>query len=610
MSALEQHHMVMLGGVLESEYVPYLPVLLDKLKSAEETAKKNRSRAFSAFALKNLCGIPAKVAAEAVVDDFDDFGIDAIYYHAQSETLYLVQSKLKAAEQFSQEEALAFCQGIRKLIRQDFTGFNENVQKRQVEIEDALDNNCNRIKLVIAHTGNGISRHAEKAVRDLLEDETHGEERLDSIPIDYDASRVVKDLREARAYEQVDADLFVSKCVKVEEPRLTYMGLVDLKDLVVLHDKHGKALYDKNIRTFLGHRTEVNTSIRQTLADNPKDFMYLNNGVTALGHLIEPKGANQAKQGKKKLKIKGLSVINGAQTIASSARFLADNPGSDISAAKVALTLIRADSNGAFGKQVTRARNHQNPVQFANFAALDEEQERLRRELAVLNIHYDYKAGAVEVTNDPRRIRIEEAAQALAMLLPDPRYVVWLKKEPAQLLDTASDAYKALFTPAVTPFQLANAVQLNRYIQKRAMVESSAATGLERLTYKHGAYALAWAMAKRVQTAINGTTLIDENKLTVELSTPFDELRQTLWDTTKSIIMVAGGSLYIKGPLALFRNQGDVLSLLERLLVHHYDLSADPALPHKKSRFAPGQLYPIDLFSYLVSKAPQIGNVT
>ena len=54
-----------------------------------------------------------------MVDDFDDYGIDAIYYQAASETLYLFQGKLKASEELSQDEALSFCQGARKIIKQD-----------------------------------------------------------------------------------------------------------------------------------------------------------------------------------------------------------------------------------------------------------------------------------------------------------------------------------------------------------------------------------------------------------------------------------------------------------------------------------------------------------
>lgn len=612
MGALEQHYFVTLEHVLDSEFVPNLPPLLDTTRPQAEQKLKNRARAFSAFALHNICDISKIDAARAVVDDFDDYGVDAIYYHAQTETLYLVQSKLKAAEQFSQDEALAYCQGIRKLIKQDFTGFNKNVENRTTEIEDALDN-CSHIKLVIAHTGSGISKHAKQAIEELLADEDHGEERLDQQVLDYDSKRIVDDLRSAKAYERVDTELWVEKCSTVSEPKVTYFGLVQLLDLVKLHEKHGKALYERNIRTFLGHKTEVNTSIQKTLDEKPKEFMYLNNGVTALCQEIYPKSAKAAQGGKKRLKLRGFSIINGAQTIASSAKFLADNKAKGISDARVSLTLIKADADGDFGKSVTRARNHQNPVLLANFAALDDEQERLRRDLAYLGIHYAYKAEAADGVNDNSRICIDEAAQALAMLQPDPRYVIWLKKEPAQLLDTTSVQYKTLFASTVTAFQLANAVRLNRYIQNRMATEAKSGSGQERLTYKHGGYALAWVMAKRLSQSINGTALLDEAKVKTALSAPFDQLRQTLWDATKSATI--GGLFsttlyYSKGPLALFRNQTDVLPLLQNIMVAHYDLSADPVLEHKKKLYKTGQSYPEDLFAYLVSKAPQIGNVT
>lgn len=602
MGALEQHHLVTLEQVLDTDFVPNLPPLLDTTRPQAEQELKNRARALSAFALHNICDIPKVAASRAVIDDFDDYGVDAIFYHAQTETLYLVQSKLKAAKQFSQDEALAFCQGIRKLIKGDFSGFNKNVENRLVEIEDAIGD-CNHIKLVVAHTGDSISMHAKQALDELLADDTHGETRLDPQVLDYDSTHIITNLRSAKAYERVDTDLWVEKCSTVGEPKVTYFGLVQLLDLVKLHNEHGKALYERNIRTFLGHRTEVNVSIRKTLDEKPKEFMYLNNGVTALCQEIYPKDTSAAKGGRKRLRLKGFSVINGAQTIASSARFLADNKDKSIAEARVSITLIKADADGDFGKSVTRARNHQNPVLLANFAALDDEQERLRRDLAYLGIHYAYKAEAADGVNDDTRICIDEAAQALAMLQADPRYVVWLKKEPAQLLDTASATYKALFSPAVTAFQLANAVRLNRYIQNRMAVEAKSGSGPERLTYKHGGYALAWVMAKRLSNAINGTALIDNAKVAAALSAPFDQLRQTLWDVARPVTM------YSKGPLALFRNQTDVLPLLRDVMVTHYGLDTDPVLVHKRQAHKPGQLYPEELFAYLVSKAPQIGNL-
>lgn len=591
--------MALLETALGKDFVPHLPPLQDQTKPADQQTKKNLSRAFSAFVLHKLCEISPADAAAAVVDDFDDFGIDAVYYQGSSETLFLVQGKLKASETFSQNEANAFCQGARRLIKQDFSGFNAHVTKRKQEIEGALEA-CSHIQLVVAHTGAGISSHAETAINDLLNDD-HGEERLNNTVIDYGSARVALDLKVGQAYPRVDGILTLHDWASSMASRKSYFGLVKVSDLVGLHEKHGKALYAKNIRVFLGQTTEVNRAIRDTLATKPSDFLYLNNGVTALCEQIDPKNGTRAE---KKFKVTGLSVINGAQTVASSARYVEENKGADISAASVMVTLIKSDSDEAFGKAVTRARNHQNPVLLANFAALDDQQERLRRELAYLDIHYAYKAEGPDNGLDPKRIRIDEAAQALALLQSDPRYVVWLKKEPAQLLDTESAAYQNLFRAGLTGIELANAVRALRYVQSRMLVEAVVANGPERLTYKHGAYALGFILVKRIRQAIAGAALIDETKLKAELGAPFDAARQTLWGTVQP-------KTALKGPLAIFRNQTDAVPLLRDAMITHYGLGADPAIAPLQATVVPTDPYPQKaLFDFLSAKAPQVGNIT
>jgi AIPR protein len=600
MAPLSPDYMALLETTLARDFVPHLPPLQDQTKPADQQNKKNLSRAFSAFALHKLCEISPADAAAAVIDDFDDLGIDAIYYQGSSETLFVVQGKLKASETFSQDEANAFCQGARRLIKQDFNGFNGHVTTRQVEIEGALEA-CSHIQLVVAHTGAGISNHAETAIKDLLNDEDHGEERLKKTAVDYGSVRVAADLQAGQAYPRVDANLTLHDWASSMAPRKSYLGLVKVADLVGLHEKNGKALYAKNIRVFLGLTTEVNRSIRDTLATNPADFMYLNNGVTALCEQIDPKNGTRDK---KKFKVTGLSVINGAQTIASSARYAAENQGADISAASVLVTLIKSDSDESFGKAVTRARNHQNPVLLANFAALDDQQERLRRELAYLDIYYAYKAEGPDNAQDPKRIRIDEAAQALALLQSNPRYVVWLKKEPAQLLDTESTAYQNLFNATLTGIELVNSVRALRYIQSRMLAEVRAANGPERLTYKHGGYGLGFVLVKRIRQAIAGAKLIDDAKLKTEIGAAFDAARQTLWGAVQP-------KTALKGPLAIFRNQTDAIPLLRDVMIDHYGLAADPAIAPLKAKAALTDPYPQKaLFDFLSTKAPQIGNIT
>ena len=310
-------------------------------------------------------------------------------------------------------------------------------------------------------------------------------------------------------------------------------------------------------------------------------------------------------KGGKKFKVRGFSIINGAQTIASAAQLLEDNSKADISAARVSFTLIKASDSDEFGKSVTRARNHQNPVTLSHFVALDDEQERLRRELAHLDIHYAYKAEASDNKSDPMRIGVDEAAQALALFHPDPRFVIWLKKEPSRLLDMNTEQYKTLFSATLSAIKLANAVQFLRYVQCRMTTEVRAASGQERLTYKHGNHAIGWVLAKRVANECSGARLFDEGKLRDGIGVAFDQLRQTVWAVTGNRINIT-----FKGPLALYRNQTETIPLLDSIIIQHYNLGADPVVAIKKNQQTVGQAYPKDLFEYLIAKAPQIGSLT
>jgi hypothetical protein len=601
MPALSPEHLSLLLANLESDYVPLLPALLPNTQPPTEQNKKNQSRAFSAFTLRHLLGITEKDAAKAVIDDFNDVGIDAIYLHGASQTLYLVQTKLKQGAEFKQEEALAFCQGVRKLLVQDFTGFNKHFTDRQAEIQSALDD-CESIRLVVAHIGAGISHHATTAMNELIADDTHGDTRLATTILHFDAALIVPALQASRASRRVDVEKFIIyKWATLSDPRTTYFGYALLSDLVALHGKEQSALFDKNIRLFLGPKTEVSQSIQQTLAAKPAHFFYLNNGVTVLCERITAKSTTE-RGGGKRLKITGFSVINGAQTISSASQFVADNPGADISTARVAITLIHADADGGFGKSVTRARNHQNNVETAHFLALDDEQERLRRELSVLGIQYSYKAELNDGVLSETKIRAPEAIHALALFHRDPRYILWLKNEPSSLLDIASDRYKALITPQTSAFHVVNAVRFARHVNGLMSIQARG-TGPEILTYRHGAPALGWVLAKRLSHEQSGTKLFKTANIASVLSAPFDELRQTLWEKTDL-------SRGVSTPLVIYRNQTRTLPIIEQVALTNYKLTADPVVPIKRAeRSNRKEAYPEDLFNYMISKAPQIGGL-
>ncbi|WP_262964284.1 AIPR family protein [Methylobacter psychrophilus] len=595
MTALPKEFMGALKGILEQRYVSDLPDLLVD-KGPEQNKNKQLSRAFSAFVLQHILDVPAHEAAKSVVDDFDDNGIDAIYYHEKTETLYLVQSKLKASESFKQEDVQAFVEGIRLLIKQKFDNFNANVQSRCLQIQAALDS-CNHIKLVVAFTGDGISKHALEALERLTSDDDLQEERFDSQIITYNSENIIESLRSERACKQVNDQIKLKGYQKINEQREVYYGVAKLSDLAALHEKYGKDLYEKNIRYYLGStQSNVNQSIRTTLGDNPQDFLFLNNGVTALSEIVDPKSTVA---GYRNINVRGFSIINGAQTVATAAEYIKNNPKSDLSSAKVMLTIIKANAADDFSKKITKARNHQNPVLSAHFAALDDNQERLRQDVAIQGYAYHYRPGAISHSTN-QIIKLDEAAKALALLENDPRFLVRLKSESARFVDKDTNEYKTIFTDDVRATQLINAVKIYREIRTVILANENSAAGWVKLTYRHGVFCIAGILLKRLSNRIKSSDVLTDKEIKDLISLPLDELRQQTLDIVDSHRILGG-------PLALFRNQGHTLPIINALMIKNYGHSANATVTNLRNVSKGTDKYPMQmLVDYLISQAPQI----
>lgn len=601
MTALATNFLRILKTKLETEFVPHLPELLKKNAPKEEQDKKQLSRAFSGFVLHKMLGIGIAEAAKSVVDDFDDNGIDAIYYATLSKTIFLVQTKLEATKQFDEPDAIRFRNGVELLLSQRYDRFNTNVQNRKEELDNAFDE-AEKIRLVVAYVGSGFSDHANKALKALLEDEEHHEAaRLHSDIEEYGPEKVHSDLLAEQSLGVVNDSLRLTKWQHLGGHRDTHIGVALVSDLVTLHTKHKKALYERNIRYFLGSReSDVNKSIQETLRTSPDDFFYLNNGITALADLVEsPKGTKV----NKRLTLRGLSVINGAQTISSAAEFVSQNPGCDISAAKVLVTIIKADSEGKFGRSVTRARNHQNPVSTGNFASLDPRQEDLRRELAYLGYSYHYRPEATPRSADTSAsiVTMEQAMKALALFDFDPRYAFWLKNEVARFQNAESNEYRGLFTQSLTGTQLVNGVKFFRFVRDVLAANAQTIGGAEGLFYRHGVFVVAAVVAKKFRNRMSETNVLRQEQINQLLSAPLDECRQTCWDMARP--MVGQG----RSVLAFFRNQSNTVRLLDACMATVNGLTETDAYQALKKVADKNEAFPQEkLFRYLATQAPQI----
>ena len=584
---------------LEEDFVPILPALIRPSKVEEENIVKNQSRALSAFVISKLCGLKDKKAADAVIDDFDDGGIDCIHY--KHPTLFIMQTKLKESEQFNEEDALKFKNGVLNFLNGEHQNFNSHFQKRKIELEEAI-NECEQIQIVVAEIGNGISVNAQRIILSLLDPDVTDDPRVTNQILEINYKNILEYLLSDYSQRRVDAELFIENHKEIKEPHETYIGTISIDNLVDVHKDFGDDLFQRNLRTYLGEKQKegVNQAIKATLSDSPENFFYLNNGVTALYEsLIIKKKGNQ-----KRFVVTGLSVINGAQTISSASSISDELIDEQLKKAQVLITLINSNAGSDLGKAVTKARNHQNPVNIADFVALEGIHERLRLECALSGVIYNYKTGLKTPATGLNIIDKAGAASALMLTTKDPRYPVWHKKDFNSLLNVKSSQYNNLFYEELTGVTLINSDILFKAINRLMWgKEASASNYWERMTYRHGKVALAWIFAKKCRNLIDAPLPLDINVLLVALSAPFDEVREFFWQEAEKIVGYEGNP----GPLALFRNQSLALPLITRIMINAFKESLDDEiLQRTRSAHDYNDPYPVKLFNYLISKAPQI----
>ena len=92
-----------------------------------------------------------------------------------------------------------------------------------------------------------------------------------------------------------------------------YVTTIPARFLYNQFRKHRTRLFSANITDYLGSRqsdSNINNGIKRTLKDAPDNFWVFNNGVTVLVHDFR----ELEEKNKKFLLVRGMSIVNGAQT--------------------------------------------------------------------------------------------------------------------------------------------------------------------------------------------------------------------------------------------------------------------------------------------------------
>ncbi|HSH61665.1 MAG TPA: AIPR family protein [Acidimicrobiales bacterium] len=189
--------------------------------------------------------------------------------------------------------------------------------------------------------------------------------------------------------------------------------------LADLLQQYGDRLFSANVRGYMPSRRtaqNINHNMERTARDRPGYFWAFNNGITGLVHdYIAPTTHGP----RETLTLKGLAIINGAQTTGALARSRASN----LSDAAVLARFVRCDDDSIVDDLI-RFNNSQNPIKPSDFRSTDQHQERLRSQFAAIPDVTYYGARRGGEQDRARRpgnlIPSDTTAQCLAAFHGDP----------------------------------------------------------------------------------------------------------------------------------------------------------------------------------------------
>ncbi|URN10015.1 AIPR family protein [Actinomadura madurae] len=441
----------------------------DDLRGYQGSAYEQRflSRALTASAVRLVTRCDHKAAGQAVIDGSDDQGIDGVAVDESSRDVWLFQAKWSDAGKgkMDQGEALKFIEGLRLIERREFEGtFNDKFEPFKGQLDVAMGDARLRITLVIAVMGPPVLSDAvEKLLKRTLKEFNHRGPMLDYRVIG--VAEFHEQLRQDLAPSPIDVDATMSGWIKRETPFEAWQGTVAVRDVAQWYSDHGDGLYEQNVRKSLG-LTRINSGIKETLLNEPENFWYFNNGITVLCDSIEPHWPGRRRPDEPvRLTMKGVSVVNGAQTVSA----IHEAMQQDEASVDEADVTVRAFSLGqdrpAYAKRITETTNTQNDVSQRDFIALDVTQAAIREDfLLSLGKTYVYKRGEPDPSPDAG-CSVEHAAVALACAHRSPDLAVRASQGTGTLWERGSSgAYPRLFGEQPTAYRIWRLVQARRVV--------------------------------------------------------------------------------------------------------------------------------------------------
>lgn len=271
----------------------------------------NDGQRFVAWYLRNIYGLDTAEAKSCITDGAGDKQIDAVYVDDQNETIYIIQGKFYSSDKVDSAplmEVLASWIQIKDLQHLQENA-NDRLKAKVNEISSALDDDYSVCFELITP-----SEFTEAAKADL---ERFSAELSESGTLSANLTVVDKDTLEARYIEALDTNRPYINHEFTLEPGMyadvvidgtrAVIAFLSLRECMRIPGIKDGSLFRKNVRQSLGSGNKVNKEIARTIRNNPGEFFFLHNGITAICSSLSINGNIMS--------VKDLNVVNGCQSL-------------------------------------------------------------------------------------------------------------------------------------------------------------------------------------------------------------------------------------------------------------------------------------------------------
>lgn len=271
----------------------------------------NEGQRFVAWYLRNIHNLDEIQAKSCVTDGAGDKQIDAIYIDDSAATVYIIQGKFIGCSQVDAEplrEVLSSWVRIKnlKLLQEDA---NNKLKQKLTDLSDALQDDYDVCFELI--TTSSLTESAQKDLRSFQDELANSDEISASI-------QLVDNDELSRRYDMAldNGNPLIKHTVSLLPDKYLQLNLgntkavlvaLPLKECIRFPGIKDGTLFKKNVRQSLGLSNAVNKGIKHTIYNNPDEFFFFHNRITAICTSMEVKGD--------KLVLQGLSIVNGCQSL-------------------------------------------------------------------------------------------------------------------------------------------------------------------------------------------------------------------------------------------------------------------------------------------------------